>query len=234
MREGPESDERGPLPILLVALTVVAGLVDSVCYLALGQVFVANMTGNVIFLGLGLAGSPEGSVSRSLVAIAAFGLGAAAAGRLGTRRAPHHGLVLAVATLCEAVLTVAVAVLMTVHPVPAEPLRHVLIVLLGLAMGAQNAVVLRVKAVDLKTTLVTSTMTSLFAEVLNPWKRGWRTASVLILLLGAFLGGVLLRHVSPATPLWTAAALMLLCAAYGYAIARPSDAARPPDAARRP
>ena len=41
----------GPLPPLLVVMTVVTGIVDAVSYLALGHVFVANMTGNVAFLG---------------------------------------------------------------------------------------------------------------------------------------------------------------------------------------
>ena len=41
----------GPLPLLLMLLTTVTGLVDAVSYLALNHVFVANMTGNVVFLG---------------------------------------------------------------------------------------------------------------------------------------------------------------------------------------
>ena len=45
----------GPLPPLLMLLTVVTGLVDAVSYLALGRVFVANMTGNVVFLGFAVA-----------------------------------------------------------------------------------------------------------------------------------------------------------------------------------
>lgn len=35
----------------LLTLTVVSGLVDAVSYLVLSRVFVANMTGNVVFLG---------------------------------------------------------------------------------------------------------------------------------------------------------------------------------------
>jgi uncharacterized membrane protein YoaK (UPF0700 family) len=35
----------------LLTLTFVTGLVDAVSYLRLGRVFVANMTGNVVFLG---------------------------------------------------------------------------------------------------------------------------------------------------------------------------------------
>ncbi len=49
--------EHGPLPPLLVAMTVVTGLVDAFSYLVLGQVFVANMTGNVAFPAFAPAGS---------------------------------------------------------------------------------------------------------------------------------------------------------------------------------
>jgi uncharacterized membrane protein YoaK (UPF0700 family) len=43
------------LPALLLALTAVTGFVDAVSYLALGHVFTANMTGNVVFLGFAMA-----------------------------------------------------------------------------------------------------------------------------------------------------------------------------------
>ena len=52
------NDRFGPLPPLLVGLTVVTGLVDAFSYLLLGHVFVANMTGNVVFLGFAVAGAP--------------------------------------------------------------------------------------------------------------------------------------------------------------------------------
>jgi uncharacterized membrane protein YoaK (UPF0700 family) len=38
-------------------LTLVTGLVDATSYLKLGHVFVANMTGNVVLLGFGIAGA---------------------------------------------------------------------------------------------------------------------------------------------------------------------------------
>ncbi len=44
------------LPLMLLALTAVTGVVDAVSILALGRVFVANMTGNVVFIGFALAG----------------------------------------------------------------------------------------------------------------------------------------------------------------------------------
>jgi hypothetical protein len=56
-------DERdGPLPAMLLALTALAGIVDATSILALKHVFVATMTGNVVFIGLGLSGAPRFSV----------------------------------------------------------------------------------------------------------------------------------------------------------------------------
>ena len=66
----------------MILLTIVTGLVDAVAYLRLGHVFVANMTGNVVFLGFSAAGAPGLSVVGSLVAIACFLPGGVA------RRAP--------------------------------------------------------------------------------------------------------------------------------------------------
>lgn len=67
----PGRDARdGPLPPLLLLLTVVTGLVDAASYLKLGHVFVANMTGNVVFLGFAIAGASGLSIWASLVALA--------------------------------------------------------------------------------------------------------------------------------------------------------------------
>jgi hypothetical protein len=73
----------GPLPPLLVGLTVVTGLVDAFSYLVLGHVFVANMTGNVVFLGFALVGAPGFSIAASVAALMSFWLGALVGGRVG-------------------------------------------------------------------------------------------------------------------------------------------------------
>jgi Predicted membrane protein len=63
----------GPLPPLLLVLTFVTGLVDAASYLKLGHVFVANMTGNVVFLGFALAGAAGLSLWASLAAMKLLG-----------------------------------------------------------------------------------------------------------------------------------------------------------------
>src|SRR6201996_2886969 len=73
----------GPLPPLLLGLTLVTGLVDAFSYLVLGHVFVANMTGNVVFLGFALVGAPGFSIGASAVALVSFWFGALVGGKVG-------------------------------------------------------------------------------------------------------------------------------------------------------
>ncbi len=72
------------LPAVLVALTVTTGLID-------GVRFLANMMGNVVFLRFALAGVPGLSVARSLVALAAFLVGATCPHH-SSSVAGHHGV----------------------------------------------------------------------------------------------------------------------------------------------
>jgi uncharacterized membrane protein YoaK (UPF0700 family) len=51
------SSVRHPLARALLVLTLTTAIVDAVSYLGLGHVFTANMTGNIVFLGFGIAGS---------------------------------------------------------------------------------------------------------------------------------------------------------------------------------
>ena len=55
-----------------MVMTVTTGIVDAVSILSLGRVFVANMTGNVVFVGFALAGAKGFSLAASLFALAGF------------------------------------------------------------------------------------------------------------------------------------------------------------------
>ncbi|MFI2261342.1 YoaK family protein [Streptomyces tubercidicus] len=195
----PREDRHGPLPPLMLTLTVVTGLVDAVSYLGLGHVFVANMTGNVVFLGFALAGAPNLSAVASVVALAAFLLGALAGGRLGTRFATHRGHLLRTATAAQSVLVaVTVAVTAVTDGRVTTGVQYTLIVCLGLGMGLQNAVARRLGVPDLTTTVLTLTLTGLAADSTPAGgaapRPGRRILSVLAMLLGALVGAALLLH----------------------------------------
>ena len=74
---------RLPRVPLLLMLSLTTGLVDAASVLGLGKVFTANMTGNVVFLGFALAGTPGFVVEPGLVALVTFMIGALVAGRIG-------------------------------------------------------------------------------------------------------------------------------------------------------
>ena len=73
--------ERVLIPVLF-GITFVTGLVDAVSVLALGRVFTANMTGNVVFLGFAAVGVPGLSLVNSSLALLAFLLGSVVGGRI--------------------------------------------------------------------------------------------------------------------------------------------------------
>jgi hypothetical protein len=122
------SDPRdGPLPPLLLLLTAVTGLVDAVSILRLGRVFVANMTGNVVFTGFALTGAPGFSLSASLFALAGFLAGAAIGGTLATRAGHDRALLLLsaagseLALVAAALAVAASATALTAVPATASP-----------------------------------------------------------------------------------------------------------------
>ena len=65
-------------PLLL--LTVVSACMDAISYLGLGHVFPANMTGNTVLLGIGLATGDHTGALRSATALVAFLVGASSIG----------------------------------------------------------------------------------------------------------------------------------------------------------
>jgi len=195
----PRGDRHGPLPPLMLTLTVVTGLVDAVSYLALGHVFVANMTGNVVFLGFALVGAANLSALASVVALMAFLVGALAGGRLGTRFATHRGKLLKTATAVQTVLVaVTVAAAAVTDGRVTTGVQYTLIVFLGLGMGLQNAVARRLGVPDLTTTVLTLTLTGLAADSTPAGgeapRPGRRILSVLAMFLGAFVGAQLVLH----------------------------------------
>src|SRR3984885_6641563 len=208
------TDRFGPLPPLLVAMTVVTGLVDSFSYLLLGHVFVANMTGNVVFLAFAVAGAQGFSIPASVVALVAFGLGSVLGGRIVQHFGHHRGHHVAVATATQALLFI---VAMVVALVGAQPfgsgVRYALIVVLAGAMGVQNSSVRRLAVPDLTTTVLTLTVTGIGADSAlgggKGSKSGRRLISVAAMFLGALAGATLVLHVRVALPLVFALAIVV-------------------------
>src|SRR5699024_7892456 len=67
---------------MLLVLTFSTGMVAAIGYLGFGKVFTGNLAGNVVILGMGLAGAEDVPVLRPPLALVFLLLGAALAGRI--------------------------------------------------------------------------------------------------------------------------------------------------------
>ena len=226
----PWRDERhGPLPALLLVLTVVTGLVDSVSYLNLGHVFVANMTGNIVFLGFAVADAQDFSIPASLTATIAFLAGALAGGRLASSAGRHRGRFLAIATYLKIALVGAALIASALTPdLNGELIRYALIVLLALAMGLQNATARRLGVPDLTTTVLTLTLTGLAADSTlaggkNPGLRR-RLLATFTMFLGAAVGAFVIFHLGVSAVLALALALLVANGIAAYRFSSSSEA----------
>ncbi len=207
---------RHPLTRVLLSLTLTTGMIDAVSYLALGRVFTANMTGNVVLLGFGIAGAGGLPVVAPLVSLAAFVVGARVGGLLSARLASRHPMDLGTALVIEVVFTVAASVILAALDVrPGTVAAGIVIALLAFAMGVRNATVRRIAVPDLPTTVLTTTLTGLAAEF--SLRRDGdaaagtarRAAAVLTMFLGALIGALLVKS-SPALSAALSALLVLV------------------------
>ncbi|HEX7874305.1 MAG TPA: YoaK family protein [Sphingobium sp.] len=218
-----------PLVWLLLLLSMTTGLVDAASVLGLGKVFTANMTGNVVFLGFAVAGTPGFHIAPHVVALLAFLLGALIAGQTGkwgAGRSMRRWLV--TVAVMEAMLLWISAALATGFDVAAQAPSHSLygiIALTGTAMGLRNGTIRQLKVPDLTTTVLTLTLTGLAADSglaggASPnWGR--RIGSVAAIFAGAVIGALLVMHGGLVAPLVLAGVLVLggtiACSTYDQA-----------------
>ncbi|WP_374008189.1 YoaK family protein [Leifsonia sp. LS-T14] len=217
--------------LLMLALTFSTGIVDAVGYLGLDKVFAGNMTGNVVVLGMALAGAEGLPWVGPLVALFAFMAGAVIGGRTLRRESigwntrtswSFTGVAIALAVLTVATLFTG--------GVPPQPWQLAISTLLAAAMGFQAAVARHLAVKDVTTVVVTSTITGLAADSRlaggsgQPWRR--RAAAVVLIALGALVGAALLR-VHVAAPLGLAAVISAGAAVLGHVAAHESRGAAP-------
>jgi uncharacterized membrane protein YoaK (UPF0700 family) len=206
MNEAPR--ENTGLIVVLLVMTAVTGIVDAVSYLGLGRVFTANMTGNIVLMGFRLGGASGISLSRSVIALFCFMLGAVAGGRMSRSLSPRQSRISGL--LVEAVFLF-IAAGMSFN---AKMLDGV-VASMAIAMGLRTAVVRKLGIADLTTTVLTLTIAGLAADSTlvgdnNPrWRR--RCAGIVCMLGGAAAGAALLRF-SLTVPLLVCAAIATVCA----------------------
>src|SRR5579862_8942036 len=129
-----------PLARLLLALTFTAGMVDAASYLGLGRVFTANITGNLVLLGFGIAHSGGLPVLAPAISLGAFLLGAGTGGLLGAQFGDRHIAHVSVALTLQAGLIACATILAAATQVHSGSASvDAIIAALAGAMGVQTA-----------------------------------------------------------------------------------------------
>ena len=209
----------------LLLLTFATGLADSISILVLGHVFVANMTGNVIFLGFWFVPHSGVDLTAAVVAFVSFVTGAVIGGRLARKLDHSVRAWLTVALGGEVVALLALAALAGAGVLGYHGTgRLILIVGLAVVFGAQSVAARQFGIAELSTTVLTSTIVGIGADSRLAGGTGEREklryAVVLTMCGGAVIGATLSRFV--VAPVIALAALSV---AAGLAIFRygPTD-----------
>ena len=208
---------------VLVGLTFASGAVDAIAFLGLDKVFSAFMTGNLVFLGLGVAGADDPQLDRVIAALVAFAVGVFVAVRIvkptrGSGIWPQRvSVALGGASLAQTAFLVGWLV---TSGLPSQRAGDALIALSALALGMQSAAMMSLDVKGVFTTAATATVIMLMSD-----EAGWsqsaaerrRLVSVIAgLAAGAAAGGFLLLHArtyAPVLPLVATLAAIVVAAA---------------------
>jgi uncharacterized membrane protein YoaK (UPF0700 family) len=212
----------GPLPAVFLVLTLIAGDVDAICYLQFDHTFVANITGNVLFVGFALAGVSGGSKwTTSLLALAAFFAGAAFTGRIDARFPAGRRGILTAAAGFQLVLVAAALVFVARTPAEMNNLgQYTVVALLALAMGAQSAATRRADVLGVPTVVLTSTLTALAFDSIQGAERNARMrrriGTIAAMCAGAAIGAACVLRLGTAGALAVALALIVFALALTF------------------
>jgi uncharacterized membrane protein YoaK (UPF0700 family) len=194
----------------LLLLTFATGLVDAVSVLVLGHVFVANMTGNVIFLGFWLVPHSGVDLAAAAVAFASFVVGAVLGGRLARHLDAKVRRWIVVALSFEVVVLSSLSILAGAGVLQYHGTdRLILIAGLAVVFGNQTTTARQFGVQELSTTVLTQTIVGIGFDSRLAGGTGHREklryGVVLTMCGGAALGATL--------TLWTVAPIIGIAAA---------------------
>lgn len=198
----------------LLLLTFATGVVDAISVLALGHVFVANMTGNAIFLGFLFVPGTGIDLTAAAVAVGGFLGGAVIGGRLVRRLRQRTRRWLTVALGSEIAVLVVLSLLAGFGVLrQQDSTKLILIAGLALAFGVQNSTARQFGVQELYTTVLTSTIVGIGVDSRLAGGTGRREKlrySVVLTMLGGAVVGATLSPVGVAPIIALAAALVAI------------------------
>lgn len=215
----------------LLLLTFATGLADSISILVLGHVFVANMTGNVIFLGFWLAPKTSIDLTAVVVALPTFVCTTILSGRVSRHFGERTRRWITTVLATEIALLLALSVLAGAGVLHYHDNTKLIIIgLLAVTFGLQHSSARQFGIQELSTTVLTSTIVSLGLDSRLAGGTGARQklrfSVVFTMGAGALVGATMSRFVVAPVFVVTAAvvALSLLIFRWGPASSKSSAA----------
>ncbi len=213
--------------LIILLLCLVAGIVDVIGYLNLGRVFTANMTGNIIIMGMAIGNLHTVSFLRSGVAFAGFIAGNPVARLfLGSRKpdGPWSSR-LTMLLVIQIVFFFIFAGLAKGLLIPA--IEYSLIALLSFTMGMQTTMARRLGIAGISTTVLTNNMASVVEDITarlrqlarrdgTAAREGWPVAETLLRIFAILIygGGAVIATVVeqriPLIAIWIVILTMLI------------------------
>lgn len=203
----------GPL-VLACSLAGVAGFIDAHLFLHVTNVFVANMSGNMVRIGI-FTGSGDWSIAAgSVAALFAFAAGVVVAIAHHDRRLRQDKPVRPDELLAiEALLTLSLPVILIVFDVEfsnrAVPVHYLVMGIGAFAMGIQASSLRRVGSIAVATTYGTGTIVRIGEKLALGLRRaertsvGRRSATIIVLVgvLACYVGGAAVASALGSSPL---------------------------------
>lgn len=224
-----------PVVFLMYIMTFTTGIIDAITILGLGDIFASLMTGNIVFMGLGLGGFEEVTPSRNAWALVMFILGSVLAGYITKKFVKRKvGTWLLLVASIEVILLLGAAwTTWDIGPEdPLHPLSFQVIIAIGLtsfAMGLRNSTILRLSISDLKVTVLTLAISGLGADLgsgnSESQKQIRRLGSIVLIAAGAAFGAWLFFQYGVAFPLVVVALIVALAT---YVFSRTKEAGLTP------
>ena len=227
---------------LLVALAFASGIYEAICFLSFGKVFTAFQTGNIVFLGLGLAGTrpPDGpDPVRVVISLVAFAAGAVVAVRIlkafdGDHEVEDHDVFQVWPRRVSIALSVALVVqvgFLTVWMAtsPSSQVSNILVGLSAFALGLQMNAIRSLHVPGISTTAATATFITL-ATGTATWSHTRRavrrlTGVLVAMAVGAFVGDWLLSHAHTYAPVLPVLVIALVIATASVAFKQEPETA---------
>jgi uncharacterized membrane protein YoaK (UPF0700 family) len=206
--------------VCLLLLTFATGIVDAISVLVLGHVFVANMTGNIIFLGFWFAPHTVVDMTAALIAFVSFVTGAILGGRLSRHLDGDVRRWLTVSLGIEVVILAILSILsgtgvLDYH----DNTRLILIAGLAVTFGSQAATARQFGIQELSTTVLTTTIVGIGFDSRTAGGIGHREklrfSVVLTMCAGALVGATMTQWVV-APVIGVAAAVAMAAAIFRF------------------